>query len=397
MKNSMYKNIFFGFIAALFLFPSATHASNADLEVAGWIPYWRDSQGIKDARRHIDSIDAVYPFAFTVTTQGSIRDQAGLGDKEWKTFMRTAERKNVEIIPTIMWSDGESIHTVLSDETLRKSHIKEIATMVEDGDYDGVGIDYEAKKAETIDAFSTFLEELKEELDDKILTCTIEARTPPDSLYKEVPAVITYANDYKEIAKHCDRIEIMAYDQQRADLKLNKEKSGLPYLPVADTDWVRKVVELALKDLPKEKVILGIPTYGTHYAVTVAPDWFRDYKRLGALNAPHILDIAKKHRVTPTRNKAGELGFSYLPKSSKVKLTSSLKIPKDTKKGDIIAARALAYANKTGKEVTFNIASYQDAEAMKEKIDLAKEFNLRGVALFKIDGEEDQKVWKYLR
>ena len=385
------------FVGVCVITPWFAFGASTDLEVAGWIPYWQDSQGIKDARRHLDSIDVIYPFAYTVTTQGSLRDQAGLTDNEWKTFIRVAQRKNIEIIPTVMWSDGASIHTVLSDEKLRKAHIKEIVSMVEDGEYDGVGIDYEAKKSETIDAFSTFLNELKDALGDKILTCTIEARTPPDSLYKEIPEMITYANDYTEIGKHCDRIEIMAYDQQRVDHKLNKEKSGLPYLPVADSDWVRKVVKLALEDLPKEKVILGIPTYGTHYAVTVAPDWFRDYTRIGALNKPDILALAKKNRVTPTRNKAGELSFSYLPKTSKVKLKSSLDIPKDTQKGDIIAARALAYANKTGKEVTFNIASYQDAEAMKEKIDLAHEFGLRGVAFFKFDGEEDQKVWKYLK
>ena len=396
MKSHIYKNITFIFLITVFLLPHATHAANADLEVAGWIPYWRDSEGMKDARRHIDQIDVVYPFAYTVTTQGSLRDQAGLGEKDWKNFIRFAKRKDVEVIPTVMWSDGASIHSVLSNEKLRSAHIEEIVRMVENGDYDGVGIDYEAKKAETKDSFSLFLKELKAELGDKVLTCAIEARTPPDSLYKEVPAVITYANDYKEIGKHCDRIEIMAYDQQRADIKLNKEKNGLPYMPIADTDWVRKVVELALKDFPDDKVLLGIPTYGNHYAVTVAPEWFRDYSRIGALNPPDILDIAKQYRVTPTRNKAGELGFSYLPKSSNVKLKSSLDIPKGTKKGDIVAARALAYANKTGKEVTFNIASYQDAEAMKEKIDLAKEFNLRGVAFFKFDGEEDRNLWKYL-
>lgn len=393
--KSIYTLLFF--VVLCVATPGLAFGASSDLEVAGWIPYWRDSEGIKDARRHLDSIDAVYPFAFTVTTQGSLRDQAGLTEKDWKTFIRSAKRNEVEIIPTVMWSDGESIHTVLSDAKLRKAHIEEIVAMVEDGNYDGVGIDYEGKKAETIDAFSTFLEELKDALGDKVLTCTIEARTPPDSLYKEVPAVIAYANDYKEIGKHCDRIEIMAYDQQRADLKLNKERSGMPYLPVADTDWVRKVITLALKDLPKEKVLLGIPTYGTHYAVTVAPDWFRDYRRLGALNAPGILALAKENKVTPTRNKAGELGFSYLPKSSKIKLKSSLKIPNGTEKGDLVAARALAYANKTGKEVTINIASYSDAEAMKEKIDLAKEYDLRGVAFFKFDGEEDQKIWKYLK
>jgi len=377
--------------------PPALHAQDHTLEVSGWIPYWRDSEGIKSAKRNLDSINTVFPFAFTVTTKGELRDQAGLDDREWKNFVKTAQRKKVEIIPTIMSSDGQAMHAILSNDVLRKAHIKEIVDMVNVGGYDGVDIDYESKKAETIDYFSLFLKELKKELGKKVLACTIEARTPPSSLYREVPAVIQYANDYKEIAQHCDRIELMAYDQQRADILLNSSKSGVPYMPVADVDWVRKVVELALEDFPKEKVILGIPTYGHHYAVTVAPNWFRDYRRIGALNVPHILDIAKEYRVTPTRNKAGEMSFSYIPKSSLFKFPSHIKVPRNTPKGDEVALRALAYANETGKEVTFNIAWYSDAQAMKDKIDLAKEYNLRGVALFKIDGEEDRRVWRHLR
>ena len=388
----------FALIGLSLALPGAVFAkSTEDLEVSGWIPYWRDSEGIKDAKKHLSQIDMVFPFAFTVTTQGEIRDQAGLSDKEWKAFIKTAQKKNIEVIPTVMWSDGASIHAVLSSTSTRKAHIKGIADMVEKGKFDGVDIDYESKESETINYFSLFLKELKAELGNKKLTCAIEARTPPESLYREVPAVINYANDYKEIGKHCDRVELMTYDQQRADLLLNKSKNGAPYIPLSDADWVRKVIEFALKDIPKEKLMVGIPTYGHHWAVTVAPDWYRDYKKIGALNVPDILDVAKEYKVTPTRNKGGEMSFTYLPKSSKVKLSSALKIPKDTPKGNIVAARALAYANKTGKEVTFNIAWYSDAEAMKQKIDLAKEYDLRGVAFFKFDGEEDKKVWNYLK
>lgn len=380
--------------------PFFTHAStsSSDLEVSGWMPYWRDSEAIKDAKKHLASIDAVYPFAFTVTTKGELRDQAGLDDKDWRSFIKTAQKKDVAVIPTVMWSDGASIHTVLSATSTRTAHIKEITDMVKKGKFDGVDIDYEGKKSETINYFSQFLKELNDALGEKSLLCTIEARTPPASLYKEVPAVINYANDYKAIAKYCDQVEIMAYDQQRADIKLNEERSGKPYMPVADAEWVEKVIQQTLKEIPKEKIVLGISSYGHHYAVTVAPNWYRDYWKLGAMNVPSLLDVAKENKVTPTRNAAGEMSFSYLPKSSShVKLTSSLKIPKNTPKGDIVAARALAYANKTGNEVVFNIGWYSDAEAMKQKIDLAKKYGLKGVAFFKIDGEEDQKVWRYLK
>ena len=383
-------------LLCILVVPASTHARDTDLEVSGWIPYWNDSNGMKDAKKHLGSIDLLYPFAFTVTTKGELRDQAGLDKKDWKNFVKSAQKKGVKIVPTVMWAEGVRIHEVLSDTVLRKAHIDGIVEMVKEGKYDGVDIDYESKKSETIDYFSLFLKELKSALGEKLLTCTIEARTPPESLYKEVPKVINYANDYTEIAQHCDRVEIMAYDQQRADIKLNTERMGEPYMPVSDVDWVEKVVRLALLDIPKEKLVLGIPSYGHHYAVTVAPDWYKEYKKIGALNVPDILEVAKEYKVTPSRNKAGEMSFTYLPKSSKVKLSKSLAIPKDTPKGNITAARALAYANKTGKEITINMAWYGDAESMKQKIDLAKKYGLQGVALFKIDGEEDQKVWKYL-
>jgi spore germination protein YaaH len=393
-----FKKVIFSALVFAFVAPSFVLARTSDLEVAGWVPYWRDSEGIKDAKKHLSDIDTIYPFAFTVKLDGTLYDNAGLNKKDWKNFIKTAQKENVEIIPTIMWSSGSTIHAVLSDSKARAKHIEAIVAMVKKGKFDGVDIDYEAKLSETKDFYSLFLKELKEKLGSKkLLTCTVEARTPPESLYKTVPEEIEYANDYTEIAKYCDRIEIMAYDQQRADIKLNEKRSGVPYMPVADTEWVEKVVKLALESFDADKVILGIGTYGYHYTVTVAPDWYKNYTRVGALNMPDMLDVAKEYKVTPGRNAHGEMSFTYFPDSSPYRMLDKLATPKGTPKGYEAAAKALLYANMTGTEVQVRIATYSDAEAMKDKIELAEKYNLRGVALFKIDGEEDQKVWTYLK
>jgi spore germination protein YaaH len=392
---------FIGFFLAAFLFLTPfVFAAEDDLEVAGWIPYWRDSEGIKDAKENLEDIDTLYPFAFVVKSDGTLSDLAGLGDKEWKSLKKKAQSEDTEVIPTIMTSSGDLIHTILSNTDSRNRHVKAIMDMVEKGDFDGVDIDYESKKPETKIFFSLFLAQLKLALGDRILSCTVEARTPPDSLYSDPNHVVNYTNDYNVLNVVCDRVVIMAYDQQRADLKANEARRGEPYVPVADPLWVEKVVKLAVKSFPEDKVMLGVPTYGRHWAVTVAPEQFRDYRSIGALNMPDMLDVADEQNVTPSRNKAGEMSFTYLPKSTDSKTAKAIKkmsVSKNTSKGMKIAAQALAYANKTGKEVVFNIGWYSDAGAIKDKIDMAKKYGLRGISLFKIDGEEDSKVWDYLR
>jgi len=374
--------------------------AQSELTLSGWIPYWRDTQGIKDATKHLEHIDTLYPFSYTVLRDGSIKDNANMEAKEWRTLRKKSRAEGVEVIPTIMTSDGVLIHNILAYDDSRKKHIDAIVSLVTDGAYDGVDIDYEGKLALTRDAFSLFLTELKQALGKKkILSCTIEARTPPESLYREVPSTINYVHDYAVIGRVCDRIVIMAYDQQRADIQANDARKGQPYIPVADPLWVEKVVRLALQYFDNDKVVLGVPTYGRHWAVTVAPEWFKGYTSLEALNIPHILDLAKREKVKPSRNSAGEMSFSYLPKTlgkDTLKEIQKMSVPKGTPEGEKAALKALRYATETGKEVTVNVVWYSDAGAFEDKVKLAEKYGLRGVSLFKIDGEEDSRIWKYI-
>lgn len=384
-----------GFLSAIALSVFLLQPASASaFEVSGWIPYWQDTLGLKSATKNISDLDIVYPFVFTVKNDGSLSEQADLDESKWKKFLRTADKNNVDVMPTVMWSDGAAIHAVLSDSDKREAHIDAIVEMVEDGDFAGVNIDYESKLSETKDYFSRFLEELKDELGGQALSCTIEARTPPDSRWRTVPAVIEYSNDYEAFAEHCDFVEIMAYDQQRADLKLNDSKKGEPYIPVADTDWVEKVLELALEDIPAEKIMLGVPTYGRQWTLTVAPEWFKEYKSVGAINLPDAKELAEDYKKEVGRNQAGEASYTFFHEDSPFKILEVLPVPEGTRKGFEAAAKALLFANMAKMEVPVNVVWYSDAEAIKDKIELIEKYGLKGLAVFKIDGEEDSKIWK---
>lgn len=375
--------------------PGAALAATYEGEVGGWIPWWSDTTGIKSATKNIKKLDTVYPFVYEVDAAGSIIDKANLDERQWQTFFKTARKNKVEIIPTIAWFDGDQIHPILSDDKLRNDQIESIVKVVEKGNFDGINIDYEDKNSETKDYFSRFLKDLKKELKGKLLTCTVEARTPAKDLYVNVPSPLNYANDYKEIAKHCDRIELMTYDQQRADLTLNKKRTGYPYAPVADKDWVEKVVKLALEDFPKDKVLVGVATYGRAWDVTVEPDWFSNYTRVATLNPPRIQELSKKIYRTPIgRSEGGEAVMSYFPEDTTWEKLNKQKLPKGTPKGMEAAAKALAYANKTGETVSVRFITYSDAKSIEDKLDLANKYKLRGTVLFKIDGEEDKNIWK---
>ena len=384
-------------LAVAVLAPNVAFGAVSDLKVGGWIPYWQKTMGTESAIDNLEKIDTAHPFVFTVKSDGTLNDLGDIEGDVWEDFSAEAKKENVEVIPSVMTSDGDMLHAILSNPSLRQAHIDAIVEMVEDGNFDGVDIDYEGKRAVTNPFFSLFLLQLKVALiqsGDKTLSCTSEPRTPPESLYRDVPATLERANDYTIIGVVCDRVQIMAYDQQRADIKLNEERKGEPYMPVADIDWVRKVAEYTVKEgIPKNKIMLGIPTYGYHYVVNVSPDWYRSYERIGALNLPDIEDVADDYDVEAGRLAGGELNYSYFPESSVFKILNALPTPEGTRKGNEAAAKALLFSNATGMDTQVRIVTYQDAQAVQDKVKLADQLGFRGVVLFKIDGEEDEDIW----
>ena len=372
----------------------------SQFEFSGWIPYWRTATGTADTLPHLSQLTSVMPFGYTMKVNGTLADTANLTQEPWTSFIAAAKKANVRVIPTVMWGDGETIHRILSDTTKRIALEDEIANVVKQNNFDGVDIDFEAKKHETIDYFSTFLKGLDMRLGNKWLYCTIEARMPLDHRYSpgaKIPAdAMDYANDYVQLNKYCDRVEIMAYDQGTIDVHLNGLRPA-PYAPVADPQWVEALVTLAAKSIAKNKIIVGIPTYGYEYQVSLAPGSGFEYKRLWPFNPRYATEIAAQLGVTSARTNAGELGFVYNPSV----LAALAPVGADSTQTQQ-ATPSTSVAQNSGSQQTgaiqiVNYLTWSDAKAIADKVALARKLGVRGVAVFKFDGGQDPAMWDVLK
>jgi spore germination protein YaaH len=368
------KNMKKFFLIFLFI-PLTLFASTSKFEISGWLPYWKKEDSASSTLLHLDKLNSISPFSYTVKQNGDIFNPMKTDAEPWLSLFAEAKKKKVTIIPTILWGERDAMELVLNNKKKRSAHIASIMNELSINKWDGIDIDYEGKSAETRDGYSAFLKELKSALSKKKikLICTVEARTPTDSRYESVTpmilAKIEYANDYKVIGKYCDEVRIMAYDQAGDDLKLSTKYANVSYKPVSDIDWVKKVMTLALEDIPASKISLGVATYGYKYEIVndVATGKIT-YPRIGSMNYSYANELANNLHIKPTRNQAGEISYTY----------------------------ATTTVENGMQKIKNYLVWYSDSEAIKDKVTIAQLYKLTGISIFKLDGAYDPALWSIL-
>jgi len=379
---------------------SLTGPATGKFEFSGWVPDWRATAGTADAAAHLNQLTSVMPFGYTVSSSGKIVDHAKISQEPWTGLIAAAKKKKVRVVPTVEWGDGVAMQKILSDATTRVALENQIATLVKQNNFDGVDIDFEAKQSQTKDYFSTFLKGLYSRLSGKWVYCTVEARQPLIDRFSPgatIPLDATdYANNYSQMNKYCDRVEIMAYDQGTTDLRLDTARSA-PYAPIADPGWVADLVTLAAQSISKNKIILGVPDYGYEYQVTSENGSFQ-YDRLWAFNTPYALQIASQLGITPHRTSADEIGFVYNPSALK---TTAPTGGNATVTGSDMSVATSTVVQNAGSQVDtsqpFNYITWSDATAIADKVALAHRLGVRGVAVFSLGGTEDPAMWSVLK
>ncbi len=346
---------------------SGKRPERPDFKLSGWIPRWRKKEGVASVLEHLSLFASVSPFAYRAGNDGRVRDTLKAKRAPWPELQRRARQNAVRIIPTFVWAEPATMARSLARADWRTRHIREIVDAVVQNGFDGADIDYETKSPAFRDAFSAFVVGLSRELHKggRLLSCTVEPRTAdqPPSAWRGVRAA-AWANDYAVMAKACDEIRVMAYDQWRVGHGSRwRSRSPEPQVSHADIDWVDRVVAYTRRVVPAHKLLLGIPTYGWEFSVQGRRgDW-----RIQRLKALSFVDFSSRQQSA---------GMAQMP-------------ARRHQGGELVM------------DITRNarrrLLLMPDAQAVGHRIRLAKRHGLGGVVLFKLDGLADPALWKVLR
>ncbi len=220
-------------------------------------------------------LSTIAPFTHRFTTEGNLVTLND-GYLQW-----AGEKVGVEtLFHLASVNENGGFSTALSNAVLSSAEkqvklMDAICQQVEKKKYAGVDVDFELIDPEYALAYVEFLENLKERLG----TLPLFVAVAPKTSAKQ-GGIFYEGHRYKELGQVCDGILLMTYEWGYPE--------GEP-MAVSPITGVRQVLDYAITEIPPEKLILGIPTYGYNWRVP---------KKLGekatSLTCPQAVSLARQ-------------------------------------------------------------------------------------------------------
>lgn len=236
------------------------------LQVTGWLPTnWDLENSLASFEANADRITTVSPVWYWAAADGSViarlpegRTGVWVGDVEGRV-KAICRRHGVKLVPLISNSspgrgfDADLVAALVKSAASRAAHIHALVSLVTAHDYDGIELDYELFHDAERDGFSALMRDLGAALHarGKLLAGAFHPKT-------EEPGGDwgPGGQDWRAIGAAVDQFRIMTYDHHWA--------TG-PAGPLAPLPWYQDVLKFALTTVPREKIQMGIPTYGYHW------------------------------------------------------------------------------------------------------------------------------------
>lgn len=202
----------------------------------------------------VDGLDVISPTWFNVSDSGdSVESRASKKYVEW------AHKNGYEV-----WAlFSNQFSPQLTSQVLRSSVKKEkiinkIVEYVDLYDIDGINIDFENMYKADKDLFTQFVQELSRPLKSRGVIVSV------DVTVKAANSNWSECYDRGALAKIVDYIAVMTYDQHWSTSRVSGS--------VAQLNWVENGIKGLLNEVPKEKLLLGLPFYTREWKETPSPN-----------------------------------------------------------------------------------------------------------------------------
>jgi len=291
-------------------------------------------------------LNEVAPNYFYLDRLGNLQISSTLDKK----FIEEMHNRGIKVVPYLSNDWDRNVGQL----ALRKRHklAEAIAEAVEKYNLDGVNVDLENLTEEDRDRYTDFVRLLRKELPAGKTVAVAVASNP-----KGVTTGWHGSYDYEGLARYSDYLMIMAYDEHYG---------GGPSGPVASINFVEKSIEYALKYVPKEKLVLGIPFYG------------RIWKIGGGISGRGV-SLKQVQNLISTYG--GKVSFNNIYLSPKATISIKSGDPKPSIYGTKLQAG------------TYTIW-YENEESIKNKLRLVEKYDLKGTGSWSL-GQEPSSVWNY--
>lgn len=213
---------------------------------------WEQIEKVTPAMDNVDKadgLDVVVPTWFEITdANGTIKNKAD------SAYVRWAKANGYKVWGLV--SNGfktDITSKFLENSDTREKIENELVNLAGRYDLDGINLDFEYVSMKDKDLLTQFVRELAPLLREKGLTISMDVTV-------KVASVNSMFYDRKALGQAADYIILMSYDEFWSTSPI----AG----PVAEYSWVDKNILSTLKEVPKEKLIMGIPFYSRQWKET---------------------------------------------------------------------------------------------------------------------------------
>lgn len=293
---------------------------------------------------NMDGVNVVSPSFFSLTrgSNGEIYDNA---EDTGTEYIEWAHNNNYQV--WAMFSNNslkDTTSQILNDYEKRETMIENLMNLVEKYNLDGVNVDFENMNESDKDVYSRFLIELAPRLKKIGKTLSVDVTAPDGS------ETWSLCFDRNTIANVADYIVFMAYDQYGT----SSNEAGT----TAGYNWVEANIKkfLGQEDVDPEKIILGIPLYMRLWEEeedgTAKPE---------VVNMRNMFDVLPENQVATWDEELKQYYVEYEEDGKKYKMW------------------------------------IENEKSVGEKINLANQYNLAGIAFWEKDRETNDEFWTFVK